>query len=168
MSISTLLEVPELHPRWDTFCCRHPKDYFCSCIEQIVDYQEIYTKLLYQKLGDTVLPRWAWVLRCVPPQQIVSLDVKYAGPQFRRPPKNCVSPGASSPRTFRKILPFAQKKSQKFRFQKSSSMIGLSPENSLTRFTHKKWGSAAPGESLCVLRELSRYKRLIQMTDEVA
>ena len=49
-------------------------------------------------IGGTVAPKWAWVPRSVPSQQILSLHVKCAGPQFRRPPKKlrlprcCASP----------------------------------------------------------------------------
>ena len=32
--------------------------------------------------GGTAAPWWAWVRKCVPPQQILSLHVKCAGPQF--------------------------------------------------------------------------------------
>ena len=52
-------------------------------------------------------PQWAWVPRSVPPQQILSLHVKCAGPQFRRPPKKlrlprcCASPEFSYSLTLR-------------------------------------------------------------------
>ena len=52
-------------------------------------------------------PQWAWVPRCVPPQQILSLHVKCAGPQFWRPPKKlrlprcCASPEFSYSLTLR-------------------------------------------------------------------
>ena len=52
-------------------------------------------------------PRWAWVPRSVPPQQILSLHVKCVGPQFRRPPKKlrlprcCASPEFSYSLTLR-------------------------------------------------------------------
>ena len=38
-------------------------------------------------MGGTVSPQWAWVPGSVPPQQILSLHVKWVGPQFRRPQK---------------------------------------------------------------------------------
>ena len=50
--------------------------------------------------------------------------------------------------------------SQKFRFSKSSALIGLSSEDSLTGFAHKNWGDAAPGESLRVLSKLRRIVML--------
>ena len=52
-------------------------------------------------------PQWAWVPRFVPPQQILSLHVKFAGPQFWRPPKKlrlprcCASPEFSYSLTLR-------------------------------------------------------------------
>ena len=46
----------------------------------------------FSSTGGTVAPQWAWVPRSLPLQQILSLQVKCAGPQFRRPPKNCASP----------------------------------------------------------------------------
>ena len=41
--------------------------------------------MLYER--GTAAPRRAWVPRCVPPQQMLSLHVKYAGPLFLKPPK---------------------------------------------------------------------------------